>query len=466
MDLVYESGATYPVEMTQMAAKSVIVIGAGMAGLAAAHALQQAGLKVTVLERADHVGGRVHTEVVEGFHIDTGAKFIANFYPNTKRLLSGVGLAKKLSYLPRRSAILRAGRLHILRPDLRSLATDLITFNSKVQLVKVLRPLVRNWNSLDSHAFWKALKLDTRSITEYARRTWPDEVLDYLIEPPLSGFLYWTPENTSQAMLFVLLKASLGIRLLTLPQGMGQLPETLATTLTIHRNAEVMKVVPNPGGLYSVHVRLDGEVQTLNADGIVCATPAFAVPVILPELSSVQREFFENITYSRNVVAAIGLRQRLPSKAYGLLFPRTECNYLALASVESARDPKGNQFRHELLTLYASGPGVQELLLQPDVSIRNLLVKDLLKAGPAYQWNADAELFYHVFRWPNALPEFNVGYFRRLKQFAEGRIETGALVFAGDYIGGPFIEGAVTSGLQAAERLLGYFQLEHGKVKR
>jgi oxygen-dependent protoporphyrinogen oxidase len=460
MDLVYKYGATYSIEMTQIAAKSVIVIGAGMAGLAAAHTLQQAGLKVTVLERADHIGGRVHTEIVEGFPINTGAQFIANFYPNTKRLLGQIGLAKNLAYLSRRVAILRAGHLRVLQPDLRSLATDLITWNSKIQLVKILGPLVRNWHLLDSHAFWKALKLDTRSITEYARRTWPDEILDYLIEPPLSGFLYWTPENTSQAMLFVLLKSSLGIRLLTLPQGMGQLPETLATILTIHRNAEVMKVAIKPGGQYSVHVRLHGQIQIMSADGIVCATPAFAVPAILPELSSVQREFFENITYSRNVVAAIGLRQRLPPTAYGLLFPRTECNYLALASVESARTPKGNQFPRELLTLYASGPGVQELLLQPDVSIRNLLVKDLLKAGPAYQWNAEAELFYRVFRWTHALPEFNVGYLRRLKQFAEGTIETGALVFAGDYIGGPFIEGAITSGLQAAERLLRHFRRE------
>jgi oxygen-dependent protoporphyrinogen oxidase len=50
---------------------------------------------------------------------------------------------------------------------------------------------------------------------------------------------------------------------------------------------------------------------------------------------------------------------------------------------------------------------------------------------------------------------FDVGHFQRLKDFADGIIESKdmPLVFAGDYIGGPFMEGAFTSGMQAADRL-------------
>ena len=48
----------------------VIVVGAGLAGLVAAHEIQRRGLSVVVLEAQDAVGGRVRTEIVDGFTID------------------------------------------------------------------------------------------------------------------------------------------------------------------------------------------------------------------------------------------------------------------------------------------------------------------------------------------------------------------------------------------------------------
>jgi oxygen-dependent protoporphyrinogen oxidase len=86
-----------------------------------------------------------------------------------------------------------------------------------------------------------------------------------------------------------------------------------------------------------------------------------------------------------------------------------------------------------------------------------LLLTDLRQAGAEYEV-ADRVLFSRAFRWPHALPYFDVGHIRRLSKFAGGEIETGRVVFAGDYLGGPFIEGAVTSGQAAARRLLESFQ--------
>ena len=53
--------------------KKVIVVGAGMAGLAAAYRLRQAGVDVTVLESSDHVGGRLGTDSRDGYMIERGA---------------------------------------------------------------------------------------------------------------------------------------------------------------------------------------------------------------------------------------------------------------------------------------------------------------------------------------------------------------------------------------------------------
>jgi len=64
----------------------VVVIGAGLAGLVASLQLSRAGLEVLLLEAADRPGGRVATEVVDGFHLDRGFQLINPAYPQLRRL--------------------------------------------------------------------------------------------------------------------------------------------------------------------------------------------------------------------------------------------------------------------------------------------------------------------------------------------------------------------------------------------
>ena len=66
--------------------KSVVVVGAGLAGLTCAIYLQRNGLQVTVLEASDRVGGRVKTDNVNGFRFDHGFQVINPNYSEIKRL--------------------------------------------------------------------------------------------------------------------------------------------------------------------------------------------------------------------------------------------------------------------------------------------------------------------------------------------------------------------------------------------
>jgi len=63
----------------------VAIVGAGLAGLAAARQLTQAGRNVVVLEASDGVWGRVRTDLVDGFRLDRGFQVLLTDYPEARR---------------------------------------------------------------------------------------------------------------------------------------------------------------------------------------------------------------------------------------------------------------------------------------------------------------------------------------------------------------------------------------------
>ena len=65
----------------------VIIIGAGIAGLTCAKYLKDRGIQSLILEASDGVGGRVKTDVYEGFLLDRGFQILLTAYPEAQRLL-------------------------------------------------------------------------------------------------------------------------------------------------------------------------------------------------------------------------------------------------------------------------------------------------------------------------------------------------------------------------------------------
>jgi monoamine oxidase len=70
----------------------VIVVGAGMAGLTAARALGEGGLRVLILEARDTVGGRIMTQRVNGEALELGAEFVHGRPPELWALIDEIGL--------------------------------------------------------------------------------------------------------------------------------------------------------------------------------------------------------------------------------------------------------------------------------------------------------------------------------------------------------------------------------------
>ncbi len=65
----------------------VIIIGGGLAGLTCGVILSESGRQVTILEATDRVGGRVRTDVMDGFTLDHGFQVLLTAYPACKRIL-------------------------------------------------------------------------------------------------------------------------------------------------------------------------------------------------------------------------------------------------------------------------------------------------------------------------------------------------------------------------------------------
>jgi oxygen-dependent protoporphyrinogen oxidase len=319
--------------------------------------------------------------------------------------------------------------------------------------------LIRHWSNLDYHAFYKASALDNKTISDFALNNFSLETLEYLLQPVLSGIFYWSPEHTSQAMLFVLLRAALPAirtRLFTLKHGLGQLPKELAKNLLVYENSPVTSVIENTTGKYLVNTLLDGKEKLLEADAVVCAIPASKVAALFPKMGDNQRTFFRSIEYSSTAILASGIKRRLSENIYGIFFPREEKNIksLAAATIQSAKNlqqvPKG----HDLIGLYSSGQAGSLLIHKDDDFIRSVLLNDLRELGESYNFMNETT-FNRIYRWDCALPLYDKGHFKRLKNYMDGKIDLpGRLVFAGDYLEGPFIEGAITSGLNAANKLI------------
>src|SRR5947209_7282446 len=65
----------------------VLIVGAGLAGLGCATRLKQIGVPFQILEASDGIGGRLRTDLVDGFRLDRGFQVLLTAYPEAKRVL-------------------------------------------------------------------------------------------------------------------------------------------------------------------------------------------------------------------------------------------------------------------------------------------------------------------------------------------------------------------------------------------
>ncbi len=116
--------------------KDIVIVGAGLAGLRCTELLQRAGFDTLLLEASDAPGGRVRTDVVDGFRLDRGFQILLTAYPEAKAVLSYRAL--KLRRFTPGALVWHGGRFHRFVDPWREpvnaakfLFDDVVTFGDK-----------------------------------------------------------------------------------------------------------------------------------------------------------------------------------------------------------------------------------------------------------------------------------------------------------------------------------------------
>lgn len=252
----------------------VIVVGAGLAGLRCAGVLQQAGLDVTVLEAADRVGGRVATDVVDGFLVDRGFQVLNPAYPALAGAVDVAALRMQpygAGVLVRTSDGLRTLAHPVRAPKelRRTLSSGLLGLRDVAGLVRWLAPvLAAPQRSLGSPDRAWGTALDELHVTGELRG---------VLERFLAGVLVESRGETSARFVRLLLRSfvlgSPGVP----RDGMRALPAQLAASLRdVRLGTRVESVSAGPGQPAVV-----ADEQRLTARAVVVATDAPAARTLV-----------------------------------------------------------------------------------------------------------------------------------------------------------------------------------------
>jgi len=222
----------------------VLIVGAGLAGLCCARRLQNEGVRCLLLESADGVGGRIRTDVVDGFRLDRGFQVFLTSYPEAKQLLDYDALRLE-SFLP--GALVRyGGRFHELtdpwrRPlaAVRSLFSPIGTFADKLRVARLRS------RSLKGTIEERFRDPETTTLQSLRDAGFSTGMIDRFFRPFLGGiFLDRELDTSSRMFYFVFRMFSLGSA--SLPaEGMEAIPRQLASGLpvgSIRLGAKVVRV--------------------------------------------------------------------------------------------------------------------------------------------------------------------------------------------------------------------------------
>jgi oxygen-dependent protoporphyrinogen oxidase len=409
----------------------VVIIGAGISGLAAAWELKQRGRRPLVLEQSGRPGGVIVTERAGGFVIDAGPDSILVQKPAAVDLCRELGLGEKLlPTTPPRTAFVMRNRQLTELPEASFLGlptkvgpfakSRLFTWPGKLRMgAELLKP--------------KRAYLD-ESIGSFIRRRFGREAVDYLAEPLLAGIHAGDVDQLSVHSLFprlVALEQSHGSVLrglsaamagaprstngafVSLPDGVAELPETLAGALgheCIRYNTRVVQI--SGASPYKLTLDTDASIYT---DRVIVSVPGWAAAPMFNSLDLTLARLCAEIPYASSATVFFGMRRDQiahPLQGSGFVVPRVERRALMAATWVSSKWPGRAPDGYALIRGFLGGATNPGILDRSNEALAALAFDEL----KALLGITGAPGLTRVYRWHRATPQYVVGHADRLRQ--------------------------------------------------
>jgi hypothetical protein len=372
----------------------VIVIGAGLAGLSAALTLQEAGVEVEVHESSNRVGGRVATDLIDGFRLDRGFQLINARYPELIRL----EVLKDLDFI-------NASRTIDVSLDNRRYSLGDPRSNLFLALNAKTGTLTQKFNFV---RYLATGSVSGRSVEDELSPL--NDLYSHVLKPFLSGVFLTSPANVDAVSGKAIIRSFVAGKPGLPSLGAGTLAEVIAARVkSVHLNSRVDSIAQFKGSKVIVATDLTTAAQLLDIPNV-------------PQLASSTTWYHEvptGMTQSANLV--VDGHSRGPV-----------INSIAISNMVPRYAPAGKTLLSSTTIEFASESEVRRHLA-------------LMWGTSTTAWSLIAK--YEI---PKALPIFGVGTTR-----AQSSKINESTFIAGDYRTAPSQNGALLSGRLAAQELLG-----------
>ena len=451
---------------------TVVVLGGGVAGLAAARELE--GLlpdgEIVLVERERRLGGKIVTERVDGFLVEGAPDSFLSRKERGVGLCEELGLGDELvgrrpesarSFVRLGSELvpLPAGLTGMVPTDLAALEeSSLLTSHGRARLAaeRDLPPAPPDGDE---------------SIAAFVTRRLGAEAYERIVEPLMTGIYGGDGQQLSLQATFPQLRtlelehgsvlrglevqappASEHPPFVSLRGGMEQLVSALVASLERTRplTGHAAVAIRRLGSAYEV---LGDDGERIEADGVVVATPAFVTAELLGELDSELAGLHAEIPHASSVVVSLGFPAEdveHPPDGYGYVVPRSEGSDVLACTWTSSkwegRAPPGSM----LLRVYAGRFGQRDLTAEEDAVLLELAREELRLLGI----RAEPTLV-RVHRWPRGMPQYVLGHPAHLRRIDAALERHPGLALAGAAYRGVGIPDCIDSAEEAARAVAG-----------